>query len=60
MTILSGASSLEDKVLIDAIRINTKTGRPYGEDSYIAAIERLLGRGSAAQPRGRSKNRTVK
>ena len=53
-------ASFEDKFLIDAIRTNTKTGRPCGENSFIAAIENLLGRGLAAQPRGRPKNRTVK
>ena len=49
-------SSFEDKFLMDAIRTNTKTGRPCGENSFIAAIENLLGRGLAAQPRGRPKN----
>ncbi len=53
-------ASFEDKFLIDAIRTNTKTGRPCGENSFIAAIENLLGRGLVAQPRGRPKNRTVK
>ena len=53
-------ASFEDKFLMDAIRTNTKTGRPGGENSFIAAIENLLGRGLAAQPRGGPKNRTVK
>jgi putative transposase len=53
-------ASFEDKFLMDAIRTNTKTGRPCGENSFIVAIENLLGRGLAAQPRGRPKSRTVK
>jgi hypothetical protein len=53
-------SSFEDKFLMDAIRTNTKTGRPGGENSFVAAIENLLGRRLAAQPRGRPKSRTVK
>jgi len=39
--------------LIDAIRQNTRTGRPCGDDRFAQKIEKLLGRRLAALPRGR-------
>jgi len=38
---------------IDAIRQNTRTGRPCGDDRFAQKIEKLLGRRLAALPRGR-------
>jgi len=43
----------EDVSLIDAIRQNTRTGRPCGDDRFTQKIEKLLGRRLAALPRGR-------
>jgi REP-associated tyrosine transposase len=42
-----------DVSLIDAIRQNTRTGRPCGDDRFAQKIEKLLGRRLAALPRGR-------
>jgi len=42
----------EDVYVIDAIRQNTRTGRPCGDDRFAQKIEKLLGRRLAAFPRG--------
>lgn len=47
----------EDHSLIEAIRQNTKTGRPCGNDKFMSKIERLLGRRLAALSRGRPRNK---
>ena len=46
---------IEDVSLVDAIRRNTRNGRPCGNDLF-AQIEKLLGRRLAALPRGRPRN----
>jgi putative transposase len=43
----------EDVSVVDAIRQNTRTGRPCGGDRFAEKIEKLLGRRLAALPRGR-------
>jgi putative transposase len=43
----------EDFSLIEAIRQNTRTGRPCEDDRFAQKIEKLLGRRLAALPRGR-------
>ncbi|MCL5023887.1 MAG: transposase [Nitrospirae bacterium] len=45
----------EDRIIVDAIRKNTKSGRPCGDDSFVAKIEGLLGRRLTALPWGRPK-----
>ena len=39
----------------DALRLNTRTGRPLGTDSFLSKIEVLLGRRVRALPVGRPK-----
>lgn len=43
----------EDKIIIDNIRKNTKTGRPCGDEVFIEKIENLLDRRLNALPKGR-------
>lgn len=43
----------EEGSLVDAIRQNTKSGRPCGDNSFRHRIEELVGRRLAALPRGR-------
>jgi putative transposase len=43
----------EDVSLTNAIRQNTRTGRPCGDGRFVQRIEQLLGRRLAALPRGR-------
>ena len=45
----------DDKILIDNIRTNTKTGRPCGDEIFIQNIEKLLSRRLNALPKGRPK-----
>jgi putative transposase len=43
----------ENVSLVDAIRKNTRSGRPCGDDHFAQKIEKILGRKLAALPRGR-------
>ena len=43
----------DDKIVVDEVRNNTRTGRPCGDDGFISRIEGLLGRQLKALPRGR-------
>ena len=43
----------DDKIVVDEVRSNTRTGRPCGDDGFISRIEGLLGRQLKASPRGR-------
>jgi len=47
----------EEHSLVEAIRQNTKTGRPCGNDKFGLKIEKLLGRRLTALPRGRPRNK---
>ena len=42
----------DDITIINAIRQNTKTGRPCGDRNFVIKIEKILGRRLAALPRG--------
>jgi putative transposase len=48
----------EDEVLMQAIRDNTRTGRPCGDDRFIGKVEEALGRRLVAMPRGRPRRST--
>ena len=39
----------------EALRVNTKTGRPCGDEKFIRKIERIVGRRLIARPKGRPK-----
>ena len=43
----------ENDAIVDAIRNNSKTGRPCGDDSFIQTIEDIVGRKLKALPKGR-------
>ncbi len=43
----------DDKMVVDELRSNTRTGRPCGDDGFISRIEGLLGRQLKALPHGR-------
>jgi putative transposase len=43
----------DDELTITALRENTKTGRPCGDDRFIRKIEEAIGRRLEAMPRGR-------
>ena len=43
----------EDKELVESIRKNSMTGRPCGDDTFIEAIEGIVGRRLRAMPWGR-------
>lgn len=43
----------EESRMIEAIRQNTRTGRPCGEERFVLRIEESLGRRLNAMPRGR-------
>jgi putative transposase len=43
----------EDGRMTEAIRLNTRTGRPCGGEKFVLRIEELLGRSLNAMPRGR-------
>jgi len=43
----------EDVLLVDAIRKNTRSGRPCGDHLFAQQVEKLLGRRLVALPRGR-------
>lgn len=47
----------EDDTLVQAIRENTKTGRPCGDEKFIHKIEQVVGRKLVALPRGRPRRR---
>lgn len=47
----------DDEAMIDSIRINSRTGRPCGDDYFISKTEKLLGRRLAAFPKGRPRKR---
>jgi len=44
----------------DVLRLNTRTGRPLGTDSFLSKIEVLMGRRVRALPVGRPKRRRKK
>ena len=46
----------EESRLIDAIRQNTRTGRPCGDDGFVQRLEGLLQRALTPMPRGRPRN----
>jgi len=48
----------EDSRLIDAIRQNTRTGRPCGDDGFVHRLEGLLERSLNPMPRGRPRKPT--
>ena len=43
----------DDRIMVDEVRSNTRTGRPCGDDGFITRIEGLLGRQLKALSRGR-------
>ena len=43
----------DDKVMVDKARTSTRSGRPYGNDSFISRIDGLLERQLKALPCGR-------
>ena len=46
---------MEDDLMVDAIRSNSKTGRPCGDDGFMQTIEGIVGRRLKAMPKGRPK-----
>lgn len=47
----------DDKKVVDNIRMNSRTGRPCGDDSFVRKAEELLVRRLAAFPKGRPRKR---
>lgn len=46
-----------DETTLETIRRHGRTGRPLGAESFLAGLERRLGRGVRPRPRGRPKRR---
>ncbi|MBU0878554.1 MAG: transposase, partial [Candidatus Omnitrophica bacterium] len=46
----------EKETVINSIRKNTLTGRPLGDDIFVAELEKLFSKRLRALPRGRPKN----
>ena len=50
----------DEEGVIETIRKNSMTGRPCGDDQFINALEKLLGRELRAKPRGRPRKAVKK
>jgi len=50
-------SEPDDQEILLAIRKHTHTGHPLGSDSFIATLEKIVGRLLRALPRGRPRRR---
>jgi len=45
----------EDDAMVNAIRSNSRTGRPCGDEGFVQTIEGVVGRRLKAMPKGRPK-----
>ncbi|MFH1369773.1 MAG: transposase, partial [Planctomycetota bacterium] len=49
-----------DDAQVGKIRLNTRTGRPLGTDSFISKLEKMLGRRVRPLPIGRQRKKMIK